>query len=346
MHDVSTAARGFFTHITIRSRSCCDIQPERKPQTMYMKRVARAAAIAASIGMTGLSAGVGLAGAVPLAPPSCNQQGESSCQPAPGPANGQQGGAPQSPPGGNDTHDRQGGNAPESPQGGGNAPQTTQNSAPPSTEGNAPHDQKGNAPQSTENSAPSTTQSTAPETTQGNAPRDQQGNRQNDQQGNGSHDQQGHGPQSSQGSTPSQSPQTSTSERPRDVPRPPPFTPSGAFNRGNDQVGGPRDAPRGFSAPGDGAPPPPPQRGPGWNDGPAPGGPPPNWDGPPPEGGWDGPPPPGGWNRRWDGPPRDIDQGRTDFGRFNYGDYTAAPVFNPAFGGFGFWFFGLWIPLF
>jgi hypothetical protein len=322
---------------------------------MYVKRVARAAAIAASVGMTGLSAGVGLAGAVPLAPPSCNQQGEASCQPAPGPANGPQGGAPQSPSGGNDTHDRQGGNAPESPQGGGNAPQSPENSAPPSTQapstqapstqppstqapstqapstqGNAPHDEHGNAPQ--------TTQSSAPETTQGNGPRDQQGNRPNDQQG--------HGPETSQPSTSSQSPQTSSSERPRDVPRPPPFTPSGSFDRGNDQVGGPRDAPRGFSAPDHGAPPPPPERGPGWNDGPAPGGPPPNWDGPPPEGGWDGPPPPGGWNRRWDGPPRDIDQGRRDFGRFNYGDYAAEPVFNPMFGGFGFWFFGLWIPLF
>jgi hypothetical protein len=41
-----------------------------------------------------------------------------------------------------------------------------------------------------------------------------------------------------------------------------------------------------------------------------------------------------------------VDQGRTDFGQFNYGNYTAVPVFNPAFGGFGFWFFGLWIPLF
>jgi hypothetical protein len=111
-------------------------------------------------------------------------------------------------------------------------------------------------------------------------------------------------------------------------------------------VGGPRDAPRGFSAPGNGAPPPPPEKGPGWNDGPPPGGPPPNWDGPPPAGGWNGPPPPGGWNRQWAGPPRDLNQGRTDFGQFNYGNYTAVPVFNPAFGGFGFWFFGLWIPLF
>ncbi|ART74134.1 hypothetical protein BTO20_35445 [Mycobacterium dioxanotrophicus] len=111
-------------------------------------------------------------------------------------------------------------------------------------------------------------------------------------------------------------------------------------------MGGPRDAPHGFSTPGDGAPPPPPERGPGWNDGPAPGGPPPNWDGPAPAGGWNGPPPPGGWNRRWDGPNRDIARARVDFGPFDYNGYNAIPIFNPVFGGWGFWFFGVWIPLF
>ncbi|MDT5150816.1 MAG: hypothetical protein QOI01_2549, partial [Mycobacterium sp.] len=154
------------------------------------------------------------------------------------------------------------------------------------------------------------------------------------------------GSRNPQGGESSQSPQTSAPDQQKDRPRPPPFTPRGAFDRGNDQVGGPRDAPRGFSAPGNGAPPPPPEKGPGWNDGPPPDGPPPNWDGPPPAGGWNGPPPPGGWNRQWAGPPRDVNQGRTDFGQFNYGNYTAVPVFNPVFGGFGFWFFGLWIPLF
>jgi hypothetical protein len=96
-------------------------------------------------------------------------------------------------------------------------------------------------------------------------------------------------------------------------------------------------------------------RGGGWrrlsavrdvNDGPAPGGPPPNWDGPPPAGGWNGPPPAGGWNRHWDGPGRDIAQARIDFGPFNYNGYGAIPVFNPVFGGWGFWFFGVWIPLY
>jgi len=122
--------------------------------------------------------------------------------------------------------------------------------------------------------------------------------------------------------------------------------PKGAYDRGNAQVGGPTDAPRGFSTPDHGAPPPPPAKGFGWNDGPPPGGPPPNWDGPPPPGGWNGPPPPGGWNNRWNGPARGIAQAQGDFGPCNYGGYTAIPVFSPVFGGWGFWFFGVWIPLY
>jgi hypothetical protein len=38
--------------------------------------------------------------------------------------------------------------------------------------------------------------------------------------------------------------------------------------------------------------------------------------------------------------------GQADFGAFNYGGYNAIPVFNPVFGGWGFWFFGIWIPLY
>jgi len=106
-----------------------------------------------------------------------------------------------------------------------------------------------------------------------------------------------------------------------------------SFLRGNARVGGPTNAPRGFGAQGHGATPPPPANCPGWNDGPAPGGPPPNWDGPLPAGGWNGAPPPGGWNRHWDGPARDINQARTDFGPFDHDGYTAIPVFNAAYGG-------------
>ncbi|MDT5319143.1 MAG: hypothetical protein QOD88_1665, partial [Mycobacterium sp.] len=123
-------------------------------------------------------------------------------------------------------------------------------------------------------------------------------------------------------------------------------TPRGSYDRGNPQMGGPTDAPHGFSVPDHGAPPPPRQRGFGWNGGPPPGRPPHNWDGPPPPGGWDGPPPPGGWNSPWNGPARDIGWAQADFGPFNYGGYNAIPMFNPVFGGWGFWFFGIWIPLY
>ena len=119
----------------------------------------------------------------------------------------------------------------------------------------------------------------------------------------------------------------------------------GPQQQGPQQQGGPRDTPGGWRAPGQGAPPPPQPGRDGWNDGPPPGGPPRDWDGPPPPGGWNGPPPPGGWNRHWDGPQRGIDQGRFDHQPFNYDDYQAVPIFSPDMGGWGFWFFGLWIPL-
>jgi hypothetical protein len=101
-----------------------------------------------------------------------------------------------------------------------------------------------------------------------------------------------------------------------------------------------------FNLVGQGAPPPPPQRGWGWNDGPAPHRQPPGWEGPPPPGGWDGPPPPGGWNRPWGGPPRDVDYGRRYFSPFNYNTFTVLPVFNWQYGGWGYWFFGVWVPLY
>ena len=97
---------------------------------------------------------------------------------------------------------------------------------------------------------------------------------------------------------------------------------------------------------GQGAPPPPRPRGFGWNDGPAPGHPPPNWFGPPPQGGWDGPPPAGGWNRPWVGPPRDVAYARADFSPFAYNTFTVFPVFNWYYGGWGYWFFGVWVPLY
>jgi hypothetical protein len=112
------------------------------------------------------------------------------------------------------------------------------------------------------------------------------------------------------------------------------------------QVGGPGGVDVQFSIVGRGAPPPPPPRGFGWNDGPAPHRAPPGWVGPPPPGGWDGPPPPGGWNRPWIGPPRDVYYGRRDFSPFAYSTFTVFPVFNWYYGGWGYWFFGVWVPLY
>ncbi|OBG25309.1 hypothetical protein A5764_06390 [Mycobacterium sp. 852002-51057_SCH5723018] len=119
--------------------------------------------------------------------------------------------------------------------------------------------------------------------------------------------------------------------------------------RGTAQVGGPVDAPGGFYGWGPGVPPPPPPPRPngyGWNDGPAPGHPPPNWEGPPPASGWDGAPPPGGWNRPWVGPPVDASYGQRYFAPFTYNTYTVLPIFNWQYGGWGYWFDGVWIPLY
>jgi hypothetical protein len=129
-------------------------------------------------------------------------------------------------------------------------------------------------------------------------------------------------------------------------PHPPYIPPHGDIPRGTAQYGGPIDLKVGFYLPGRGAPPPPRQRGYGWSDGPAPGQPPPNWYGPPPPGGWDGAPPAGGWNRPWVGPPRYVDYGQRYFAPFTYNTFTVLPVFNWLYGGWGYWFFGVWVPLY
>ncbi|OBK28467.1 hypothetical protein A5634_20460 [Mycobacterium asiaticum] len=116
--------------------------------------------------------------------------------------------------------------------------------------------------------------------------------------------------------------------------------------RGTVHIGGPVDLTVGFYVPGQGAPPPPRQSGYGWNNGQAPGAPPPNWEGPPPPNGWDGAPPAGGWNRPWQGPARDVAYGQQYFAPFNYNNYTVLPVFNWQYGGWGYWFMGLWVPLY
>jgi hypothetical protein len=37
---------------------------------------------------------------------------------------------------------------------------------------------------------------------------------------------------------------------------------------------------------------------------------------------------------------------RADFGPFAYNTFTVVPVFNWQFGGWGYWFFGVWVPLY
>lgn len=56
---------------------------------------------------------------------------------------------------------------------------------------------------------------------------------------------------------------------------------------------------------------------------------------------FDGPPPPPPPGLAW----RSIDQGRFDHQPFNYNGNWVTPIFNPYFNTWGFWLFGLWIPL-
>jgi hypothetical protein len=162
----------------------------------------------------------------------------------------------------------------------------------------------------------------------------------------------GQGPTPSAGWSSGQQPGPSYPPRPvlnapwNQPPHPPYIPPHGDIPRGSAQYGGPVDLPWGFYLPGRGAPPPPRLRGYGWSDGAPPRHPPPNWEGPPPPGGWDGPPPPGGWNRPWVGPPRAVDYGQRYFAPFTYNTFTVLPVFNWQYGGWGYWYFGVWVPLY
>lgn len=105
---------------------------------------------------------------------------------------------------------------------------------------------------------------------------------------------------------------------------PPPCNPQWCGGQG-DHPGGPGDHP--------GGPPGGWDRGPGGRGGPGDRGPSP-WDHNP---GW-GPPPP---DQAW----RGVDQGRFDHQPFNYNGSWVTPIFNPDFNNWGFWFFGIWIPL-
>jgi hypothetical protein len=99
------------------------------------------------------------------------------------------------------------------------------------------------------------------------------------------------------------------------APPPPPLAPGGPYGPGGPgPVPWHGDAQRGYF------------RGAPWGEGPAPWG----W-GVPPRPAWGGPlPPPGA---RWVGGP------------INYWGYQETPIWNPGFSQWGFWLFGVWIPL-
>ncbi|MCG7607012.1 MULTISPECIES: hypothetical protein [Mycobacterium] len=105
---------------------------------------------------------------------------------------------------------------------------------------------------------------------------------------------------------------------------------------GSGGAGGPE---RGHGGPGGGP------DGPGWPGGPGgPGGPGPGRPGDRGPGG------PDDHGRHWGPPPpelawRGMDQGRFDHQPFNYNGSWVTPIFDPGYNAWGFWFFGIWIPL-
>lgn len=293
---------------------------------MSMKRVVGAAAVAAGLSISMATLNAGTAYSAPLDPPppcpGCHGGGGGGGNP------GGPGGAPGGPGGQPGGHGGQqgGGNTP--PQGGQNGPpaQGGQNGPPAQGGQNGPPAQGGqNGPPQGGQNAPQPNEPghNPPQGGQTNAPANTQNPPGNERQRYASLN-----PPSTQ------------------PPHPPYIPPRGVYASGNAEIGGPVGLDTGFSVVGHGAPPPPRPHNYGWNDGPAPGHPPPHWVGPPPPGGWNGPPPPGGWNRPWAGPPRDVLVARADFGPFNYNTFTVVPVFNWQYGGWGYWFFGVWVPLY
>ena len=257
---------------------------------MSTKRAVSAAALAATISMSALTFGTGFAPAAPggPTPPPC-----PNCNGGPGP----------------------GGPAPAADRATSRrARRATSRKTHKPTPPQNPQSQQPNAPQNPQTHEPQGPQTSAPQGPQTSAP-----------QGPPSHEPPNGGapttaPANAPSNAPSHEPNTRELQAPSTQPPHPAYTPHGTYARGSVDVGGPTDARAGFSVEGHGAPPPPRERGWGWNDGPPPGAPPRNWEGPPPPGGWNGPPPPGGWNRRWDGPPRDVVVAQADFGPFSYNE--------------------------
>jgi hypothetical protein len=107
--------------------------------------------------------------------------------------------------------------------------------------------------------------------------------------------------------------------------QPGPPCPMGTCQGPGGPGGGPGDrGPGGPGRPGDRGP-----EGRGWPGGPG---------GPGDHGQHWGPPPPG---LAW----RGMDQGRFDHQPFSYNGSWVTPIFDPGYNAWGFWFFGIWIPL-
>ena len=311
---------------------------------MSMKRIVSAAAVAAGVGISAVTLNPGFASSAPLDPPPC-----PNCH---GGGGGGGGGGTQAP------------QAPETPQS--TAPPATHSTAPPATPSTQPPATHSTAPPATQSTAPSATQSTQAPATQSTQPsatqsthpswtRSSEPSRTETTQQGGqttAPSAQTTAPASGQTTAPSSRGARPVLNPPSTQPPHPAYVPRRDVVTASAQIGGPTLAGPGgakveFVIVDRGAPPPPRERGYGWNDGPAPHHAPPGWYGPPPRGGWDGPPPPGGWNRPWDGPrDRDWDRARYDYGPFNYDTFTVFPVFNWMYGGWGYWFFGVWVPLY
>jgi hypothetical protein len=302
---------------------------------MSMKRVVSAAALA-----TGLSISTmlnpGFANAAPMDPPppcpNCHGGGGGG-----GGGGGNPGGAPQAPQSQPQTHE------PPSTQ---SQPPASQSTEPPATHSSQPPAMTSQPP-ATPSKQPPETQSTQPSGTHSSEPPRTETTQPGAQTTAPSA--QTTTPANEHSTPPSKPGVTVVLNPPSTQPPHPAYVPRHDLVTASTQIGGPGgqgDVTVNFIVPGRGAPPPPPPRGFGWNDGPAPHRPPPNWVGPPPPGGWDGPPPAGGWNRPWQGPPRDEVVARADFGPFAYNTFTVVPVFNWQYGGWGYWFFGVWVPLY
>ncbi|CPR11256.1 hypothetical protein BN971_02536 [Mycobacterium bohemicum DSM 44277] len=296
---------------------------------MSVNRVVSAAAVALGVSLSAMTLAPGLANSAPMDPPppcpNCHGGGGGGGNPGGGgggnPGGGAGGGPQSAPP---QTHDAPPPQNPEPQQTQNPQPQQTQNQAPQQTQNQQPQ-QTQNPQQQTQNQAPQQTQNPQPQQTpnqppqtQGNGPRTgepwESPNRGPSGPPNGQTNAPG-GPSNSPAGGPQNQPPDRNARPvlnpPSTQPPHPPYVSRHDVVSASAQIGGPGGADVQFNVVGRGAP-----------------------------------PPPGGWNRPWAGPPRDVVAARADFGPFNYDTFTVIPVFNWQYGGWGYWFFGDWIPLY